>query len=265
MHSWLPVAYPEAPASAAAVLSGVIAKTGIIAIIRIVYFVAGPEIIRGTWVQYAFIVLSVMTIFTGSMMAYKEKLLKRRLAYSSVSQVSYALFGVMMLSAYGLIGALLQIVFHALAKAALFLVSGMVISQSGKKYVYQLTGLGNAMPATFAFLTIAGLSLAGVPFTGGFISKYFLVQSALGGNFGTVEFVGFIVVMVSALLTGGYMLSIASKALFAHKELVVAEKCEAPLTMVIPVGVLIALVILLGICPTFVVDMITNVVSGLAI
>ena len=265
MHSWLPVAYPEAPASASAVLSGVIAKTGIIAIIRIVYFVVGADVIRGTWVQLVFLVLAAITIFTGSMMAYKEKLLKRRLAYSSVSQVSYALFGVMTLSALGLTGALLQIVFHALAKVALFLVSGMVISQSGKKYVDQLTGLGHAMPATFAFLTIAGLSLAGVPFTGGFISKYFLVQSALGGNFGTVEFAGFIIVMVSALLTGGYMLSIASKALFAHKDMVVAEKCEAPLTMVIPVGIVVALIVIIGVCPTFVVDMITNVVSGLAI
>ena len=265
MHSWLPVAYPEAPASASAVLSGVIAKTGIIAIIRIVYFVVGADVIRGTWVQFVFLVLATITIFTGSMMAYKEKLLKRRLAYSSVSQVSYALFGVMTLSTMGLIGALLQIVFHALAKVALFLVSGMVISQSGKKYVDQITGLGHAMPATFAFLTIAGLSLAGVPFTGGFISKYFLVQSALAGNFGTVEFIGFIIVMVSALLTGGYMLSISAKALFAHKDMVVAEKCEAPLTMVVPVGIVTALIIILGVCPNFVVDMITNVVATLAI
>ena len=78
MHGWLPTAHPVAPAPASAVLSGVITKAGVLGIIRSVYYVAGPDMIKGTWVQYTWIILSILTIFMGSMMAYKEKVLKAR-------------------------------------------------------------------------------------------------------------------------------------------------------------------------------------------
>ncbi|MBE6895031.1 MAG: proton-conducting membrane transporter [Ruminococcaceae bacterium] len=263
MHSWLPVAHPEAPSPASAVLSGLIAKTGIVAIIRIVFFVVGADVLRGSWVQFVFLVLSITTIFMGSMMAYKEKLLKRRLAYSSVSQISYAMFGVMMLSTAGIKGAFLQIVFHAFAKSALFLCAGIIINKTERKYVDQLTGLGNVMPFTFAFFTIAAMSLVGVPLTGGYESKYYLAQSALSGNFGVIEFIGFVVIMVSALLTGGYLLSISAKALFANRDQLVCEKCEGEATMLVPVGILIAMVLGFGICPTFISNIVTEIVAHL--
>lgn len=265
MHSWLPVAHPEAPAPASAVLSGLIAKTGVLAIIRIIYFVTGPEMLKGTWVHFVLIVLSVTTIFMGSMMAYKEKLLKRRLAYSSVSQISYALFGVFMLNEIGMTGALLQIVFHAFAKTALFLCAGSVIYKTHRTQVSQLTGLGRAMPKTFALFTIAALSLVGVPFTGGFASKLFLAHSALNGTFPKLEFVGFIIIMVSALLTGGYLLSISAKALFANKNEEITEKLEANNTMLVPIGVLVLLILVLGICPLPVNFVVENVISSMGI
>ena len=265
MHSWLPVAHPEAPSPASAILSGLIAKTGLVAIIRVIFFVTGPDVLRGTWVQFIFITLAIITIFMGSMMAYKEKLLKRRLAYSSVSQIAYAMFGIMMLSEMGLKGAFLQIVFHAFAKTSLFLTAGIVISRTGKKYVSELTGLGNAMPRTFAFFTIAAMSLVGVPLTGGYESKYYLTQAALNGTFGTLEFIGFIVIMVSALLTGGYLLSISARALFANKNELVTEKIDAGGTMLTPVGILICLILFFGICPTFISQIIAGVISHIGI
>lgn len=93
LHGWLSTAHPVAPAPASAILSGINTKMGVLAIIRVVYYIAGVSFLKGTWVQTAFIALTLVTVFMGSMLAYKEKILKRRLAYSSVSQVSYILFG----------------------------------------------------------------------------------------------------------------------------------------------------------------------------
>ena len=115
-HAWLTAAHPVAPAPASAVLSGIITKAGVLAIIRVIYYQAGVEFLRGTWVQYAFMALTLITVFMGSMMAYKEQILKKRLAYSSVSQVSYVLFGLSTMTTIGFVGALLQVVFHSIAK-----------------------------------------------------------------------------------------------------------------------------------------------------
>lgn len=98
MHGWLPTAHPIAPAPASAVLSGVITKAGVLCIIRVIFYVTGADFLRGTWVQTALIMLALITVFMGSMMALKVTVLKKRLAYSSVSQVSYVLFGLFLLN-----------------------------------------------------------------------------------------------------------------------------------------------------------------------
>ena len=265
LHSWIPYAYVQSPAPASAVLSGAIAKTGVLAIIRIVYFVVGEEILMGTWVQFAVMALSITTIFMGSMMAYKEKLFQRRVAYSSVSQVSYAVFGVMTLSGLGLAGAILQIIFHALSKNVLFLTSGAITYKTGRAYVNELTGLGKAMPKTFALFTLAGMSLAGVPMTGGFISKYYLAQGALTANFSVLGKIGFVAIMISALLTAGYIWSVSSKALFAHKDLEITENCDINVTMFIPMLILTALIFAIGVCPSAVMDIINGIVASVGL
>ena len=91
LHGWLPTAHPVAPAPASAVLSGLITKSGVLAVIRIAYYIVGPDRLRGTWVQDVWMFLTLLTVFMGSMLAYKEPMLKKRLAYSTVSQVSYGL------------------------------------------------------------------------------------------------------------------------------------------------------------------------------
>ena len=108
LHAWLPTAHPVAPTPASAVLSGLITKAGVVAIIRTIYFLAGPRFLRGTWVQTTVLSLSFITIFMGSMLAYMEKHLKKRIAYSSVSQVSYIVLGLMLLTPDGVTGALLS-------------------------------------------------------------------------------------------------------------------------------------------------------------
>ena len=97
MHNWLPSAHPVAPAPASALLSGIITKAGVIGIIRVLYFIAGPSALRGTWVQTACLVLALGTVFIGSMLAYGERDFKKRLAYSSISQISYVLTALFLL------------------------------------------------------------------------------------------------------------------------------------------------------------------------
>lgn len=214
LHPWLPIAHPVAPAPASAVLSGLITKAGVVAVIRVVYNMAGPAFLRGTWVQYALLSMAVVTIFTGSMLAYKEKKLKRRLACSSFSQVSYVLLGVFLLSMEGLYGSLLQMVFHALAKNALFLCAGAVICKTGCTRVKELRGMGKRMPAVMVCFALASLSLVGIPPAGGFLAKWHLAVGAMRADAGVFAWLGPVVLMVSALLTAGYLFPVIVAGFF---------------------------------------------------
>ena len=155
MQSWLPTAHPVAPAPASAVLSGVITKGGVIAVIRVTYYMFGPDFLAGSWPQYVLLTLALATVFVGSMLAYREKQLKRRLAYSTVSQVSYVIFGLMLMMPAGAQGALLQMVFHALAKDTLFLAAGAIIFSTNYTRVDQLRGIGRRMPVTMWCFALA--------------------------------------------------------------------------------------------------------------
>ena len=248
LQMWLTEAHPVAPSPASAVLSGLITKGGVIAIIRSVFYLFGAEFVKGSWVQTAILSLSVITIFTGSMLAYREKLLKKRLAYSTISNVSYVLFGLFTFTQLGFVGALLQVVFHALAKDVLFLAAGSIIFATHKTYVSDLTGIGRRMPVTMWCFAIAALSLIGIPPAGGFVAKWYLAIGALQSG-SVLELVGVVVLMVSALLTAFYLLPIISKGFFPGKDYPAEESCEVETKMLVPVIVFSALLIVLGIAP----------------
>ena len=220
LHAWLPTAHPVAPTPASAVLSGLITKAGIIAMFRVIYYVVGDDFLRGTWVQKAIICMALTTIFTGSMMAYIEKHLKKRIAWSTVSQVSYVVFAMMLLTPDGIRGAVLQIMAHAMSKSCLFLSAGVVIyfTLQGANYHYadQLRGVGKELPITMTCFAFASISLIGLPITGGFAAKWFMASGALGlGNLGML---GIIILMISALLTAGYLLPIVTDAFFPGED-----------------------------------------------
>ena len=262
LQMWLTEAHPVAPSPASAVLSGLITKGGVLAIIRCTFQLFGREMLRGTWVQTAILVLAIVTIFTGSMLAQREKLLKKRLAYSTVSNVSYVLFGLFVFDEMGMgvPGAFLQIVFHALAKDALFLCAGSVIFATGKTKVDELKGIGKQMPVTMWCFAIASLSLIGIPPMGGFFAKYLLAMGAL--NTGTtLGLVGVAVLMVSALLTAFYLLPIVSAAFFPGRDFDAGEKCEVPKTMLVPQIVFAGLTVLLGMFPN-VLTVFTAILDG---
>lgn len=263
LHAWLPTAHPQAPAPASSVLSGLITKAGVIAIIRVVYFTVGRDILRGSSAQYIILTLSVVTIFMGSMLAYKEKILKKRLAYSTVSQVSYVIFGLMLLNEAGVAGALLQVVFHALAKNVLFLCAGAFIYKTHKTLVSDITGMGKSMPKLLACFSVAGLSLVGVPLTAGFISKWYLALGALNTESGLIGFIGISVIMVSALLTGGYLVSVTAKAFFTHRSEEVSESFEPNNYMLVPIGILTAMIVVFGVFPQPVISFVSQIAQSI--
>lgn len=264
LHAWLPTAHPVAPSPASAVLSGIITKGGVIAIIRVTYYLFGADFLRGTWAQYAILTLAVITIFMGSMLAYKEKLLKKRLAYSTVSNVSYVVFGLMLLSPVGFMGALLQVVFHAVAKNILFLCAGAIIYKTGKTFVYEYKGLGKEMPIVMWTFAFASLSLIGIPPTSGFVSKWYLAQGGLAPEIGALGMTGVVILMVSALLTAGYLLPIVTDAFFPGKDYDYGslQKKEPNLLMTVPLVLLSIAVVMFGIMPTPLTEIITNI-SGM--
>ena len=264
LHAWLPTAHPVAPSPASAVLSAIITKGGVLAIIRVTYYLFGADFLRGTWAQTAVLMLSVITIFMGSMLAYKEKLLKRRLAYSTVSNVSYVVFGLMLLCPAGFMGALLQVVFHAVAKNTLFLCAGAIIYKTHKTFVHELVGIGKEMPIVMWTFALAALSLIGIPPTAGFVSKWYLAQGGLLPEMGTVGTVGVVMLMVSALLTAGYLMSIVMKAFFPGREFDYgALKSKEPnALMTVPLVLLAIAVVGCGILPTPLMDLIGSI-SGM--
>lgn len=254
MHAWLPTAHPVAPAPASAVLSGVIVKGGVLCIIRVVYYIVGSEVLAGTWVQTAWMILSLTTVFMGSLLAYREPVLKKRLAYSTVSQVSYILFGLSVFNEMAFQGALLHVIFHAFIKCALFLCAGAIIHETGKERVDELTGIGKKMPVTTTLFTVASLGLIGIPPTGGFISKWYLAVGALNSTTaGVFRFIGPAVLLVSALLTAGYLLPVTVKGFFPGSdfdyELPENRKHEAPAFMWVSILILVILVVAGGLFP----------------
>ncbi len=260
MQAWLPTAHPVAPAPASALLSGIITKGGVLAIIRVTYYMFGPDFLMGSWAVETLSILALSTIFVGSMLALREKQLKKRLAYSTVSQVSYVLFGLLLLTPGGVRGALLQIVFHALAKDTLFLAAGAIIFSTGYRRVEELTGIGRQMPVTMLCFLAASLSLIGIPPMSGFVSKWNLATAALASAPGVLGIAGVAVLILSALLTAAYLLPVVTRGFFPG-EGYVAKRREVCPRMTGPMLAFSALALLFGLFPGGLIDWINRLVT----
>lgn len=256
LHAWLPNAHPIAPAPASAALSSIIVKMGVFGVMRVVYYLFGANFLRGTWVQYTWITLTLITIFFGSMMAYREKAFKKRLAYSTVSQVSYILFGMALMNPVALTGSLLHIMFHAVIKSALFMSAGAVIYKCGLERVDEMRGIGKKMPKIMWCFTLCSLALIGIPPASGFISKWHLAIGSLETGIPIVSWLGPVVLLISALLTAGYLLPIAIDGFFPGPEFDYEhlEKKDPTKQMLVPIMILAAFAVLFGVFPNFFLD-----------
>ena len=220
LSSWLPQA-GVAPTPVTALLHAVaVVNAGAFAIIRLTYYSFGADFLQGTWVQYVVMAFAMFTILYGCSRAVKETHIKRRLAYSTVSNLSYIIFGVTIMSPLGLVGALTHFVFHGFMKMCSFLCAGAFMHQTGKSYIYEMDGMGKRMPIVFGCFTVSAMGLMGVPGLAGFISKWNLTNAAVESGI-ILAYGGIACLLISALLTAIYMMNVVLRAFFPKKEFLV--------------------------------------------
>jgi len=211
-----------APTPVTALLHAVaVVNAGSFACIRLTYYVFGTDILYGTWAQYAVMALTIITIVYGSSFAVKERHFKRRLAYSTISNLSYILFACTIMTGAGLTAAFAHMIMHSVTKICSFFCCGNIMEQAGKEYVDELDGIGKKMKISMVCFTISSLSLIGIPLFCGFISKYRIAAAAVEDGSGPA-ILGLLAILFSALLTAVYMLSIVIRAYFPEK----GEKTE---------------------------------------
>ena len=239
VHRWLPAAM-VAPTPVSALLHAVaVVKAGVFAVLKIVIYVFGVDAIAGMnsveWLPF----VSGFTIIAASIVALRSDNLKRRLAYSTVSHLSYVVFAAALLAPLSVIGAALHIAAHAFAKITLFFAAGAIFTAAHKTEVSELDGIGRRMPWTMTAFAIGALSLVGVPPALGFVSKWYMLSGAMASHqWGAVA-----VFVVATLLSASYLLPIVYRAFFlepavaghGHGHAAHAHG-EAPALMVIALG-----------------------------
>jgi multicomponent Na+:H+ antiporter subunit D len=244
LHSWLPTAM-VAPTPVSALLHAVaVVKAGTFGYIRIIHYVFGIDVLRAIGADMALALLASTTILVASIRALGEQNLKRRLAYSTVSQLSYIILGAVIGTPAALAGAMFHMVAHGLMKITLFFCAGSIYVKTHKLEIPDLGGLGRQMPITFGAFTIGALGLAGTPLCVGFISKWNLGLGALQG--GHPLFL--IVLVVSGLLNFAYFFPIVYRGFFGNPEQTFAFD-EAPVTVWLPLALTAIASVLLGVYP----------------
>ncbi len=212
-HLWLPEA-TVAPTPVTALLHAVaVVNSGVFAVTRLTWYVFSPEHLDKTWAQITALTAASVTLLYAAARALRERHFKRRLAYSTVSNLSYMLFGIVLMTPSGLQAGLAHMLFHGIIKMSLFLCAGAFIHQSGKHYIYEINGAGRKMPLTFFFYTMGALSLTGIPLFAGFISKWKLLTA--GADAGTTPaYLGTACLIGAAFFCAVYTLTVSVRAFF---------------------------------------------------
>ncbi|WP_339860351.1 monovalent cation/H+ antiporter subunit D family protein [Paremcibacter congregatus] len=244
VHFWLPAAM-VAPTPVSALLHAVaVVKAGVFTVIKVVVYVFGVDFLAGeasaSWLLYA----AGFTIILASLIALRQDNLKRRLAFSTVSQLSYVILAVALFVPGGIIAAALHIVAHAVGKITLFFAAGSIYTASHKTEISQLDGIGRRMPVTMTAFAIGALAMIGLPLTSGFISKWYLVMGTLDRD----SMFALMVIMASTLLNAAYFLPIIYRAFFRPPVVVKGETDdhgEAPWPIVLALVATASLTILI--------------------
>ncbi|MCF7983110.1 MAG: monovalent cation/H+ antiporter subunit D family protein [Thiohalocapsa sp.] len=241
VHRWLPAAM-VAPTPVSALLHAVaVVKAGVFTVVKVIVYVFGLETLQAEpsaqWLLYA----AGFTIIVASVIALRQDNLKRRLAYSTVSQLSYVILAAAILAPLSVVGAALHIAAHAFGKITLFFAAGAIYTAAHKTEVSQLRGIGWRMPWTMTAFTIGSLSMIGVPPAAGFISKWYL----LVGAFSMEQWVAVGVVVLSTVLNAAYFLPIVFSAFARDGDNGGPEHGEAPWPIVAALTATAALTVLL--------------------
>ncbi len=229
-HSWLPNAM-VAPTPVSALLHAVaVVKVGVFSIVRVFTGVFGTDFLQGFDMSLVISYIAAFTILVSSLIALTQDNLKRRLAFSTIGQLSYIVLGVSLLTPLGVTGSQMHIAMHAFGKITLFFCAGAIYVAAHKKYVSELVGIGRVMPYTMSAFAVGSLSVIGLPITGGLISKWYLVMGTMESGHWPL----LVVFLFSSILNAAYFLPIVYQAFFLPPPNGATERREAPLCCLIP-------------------------------
>ena len=260
LHMWLPNAYTYAPSAVTVFLAATGTKVAVYALIRILFTVfGGVDVFAIGGVQETLIVLAATAMLGGSAVAIYQTDIKRMLAYSSVAQIGYMVLGISLASVTGLTGGIVHLFNHALMKAALFMAMGCIFLRLGSTSITDMEGIAKRMPLTMAAFVAGGLSIIGVPLTVGFVSKWYLIQAVLEKGWWPLV----VVILVSSLFAVIYVWRVIEVAYFRPPPKGEQDVSEAPLSMLVPLGVMIAATYYFGIDATRTLDVATGAAETL--
>jgi multicomponent Na+:H+ antiporter subunit D len=247
LHNWLPSAM-VAPTPVSALLHAVaVVKVGVFSICRVMLFVFGTDILHNYGLGMISAYIAAFTVLAGSIIALTKTNLKARLAYSTISQLSYIVLGVSLLTPAGITGGLIHIPNHAFSKITLFFCAGALMVAHDKKDIREMNGIGYKMPFTMIAFGLASLSMIGVPPVAGFVSKLYLATGSM-----EAASVGILVVlMVSSILNAGYFVPIFIRAFFPKGGAAAVKMEEGSPFMVAPLFITAILSVLFGFFPDF--------------
>lgn len=254
LHIWLPDAHSSAPSPSSAFLSSIVVKIYIVVLIKIIYRVFGVEIIASLRIDDFILVMASLGMIFGSIFAIGQKDIKRLLAYSSVAQIGYIFLGIGLLTPIGLAAGIFHIFSHALMKSALFLSAGSIIYSTGKRKLVDLDGIGFKMPITLITFSIAALGMIGIPGISGFMSKIYLGLALISDK----HPIFLSLILLSSFLNAIYYMPILISS-FLKEDILVKnslQKDPLPLTMLIPMIVITLAVLLIGLYPQLIMDVI---------
>ncbi len=246
-HAWLPAAM-VAPTPVSALLHAVaVVKVGVFCVARMITGVFGTNLLAASGLSTLVCIIAAVTILVSSLIALSQDDLKRRLAFSTIGQLSYIVLGIALLSKSGMTGGLLHIAMHAFGKITLFFCAGAIFVTTGVKNISQMVGIGRRMPLTMSAFFIGSLSVIGLPPCGGFISKWHLVIGTVQAD----KYTMLAVLLGSSLLNAAYFLPVVYRAFFCSPEeaLFVGPMAEAPRWCLLPPLVTAALSIVLFFYP----------------
>ena len=259
-HSWLPGAM-VAPTPVSALLHAVaVVKVGVFCVIRVVTSVFGTDLLDEIDAHLVLCWVAAFTVVASSLIAMSQDNLKRRLAFSTIGQLSYIVLGVALLTPHAVQGSMMHIAMHAFGKITLFFCAGAIFVATGKKYISQLNGLGKVMPWTMGAFAIGAMSVTGLPPTGGLLSKIYLIWGAADAQ----QFALLAVYLISSILNGVYFFPIVYRAFFKKGDtgLDASGIKEAPLACVLPLTLTAAGSVLLFFFPGLLFDLTALMLPG---
>lgn len=264
-HGWLPKA-SVAPTPVTALLHAVaVVKAGVFAIARVTYYSFGAEVLKGSFAQYIAMTFALITIVYASSMAVKETHIKRRLAYSTISNLSYVAFALTIMTPLGLKAGLSHIIAHGMMKFVLFLCAGAIMHHGHKNHVDELEGIAYKMTGVMVCFLISSLGVMGIPPLIGFASKWNIAMAAVD-SLSPLAYAGVGVLIFSAVLTGIYLLTVVVYTFVPVKntdENALAKVNKPRWTMMVPLIAVTAIVIVFGIYFTPIFNVIEMAAKGL--